>query len=72
MEQQTEEEKRIEVVELKLMDLELTVEQLNNVVIRQQQVIDLLTRKIEDYKRRLEAMDSQVAPDSEETPPPHY
>ncbi len=65
-------DQRIEAVELKLMDLELTVEQLNNVVIDQQQTIDVLVRKIEEYKRRLESMDSPLAPVSEETLPPHY
>ncbi len=65
-------EQRIETVELKLMDLELAVEQLNDVVIHQQQTIDLLSQKIERYQRMLEAMEPNVAPDSEETPPPHY
>ncbi|MEM7255975.1 MAG: SlyX family protein [Pseudomonadota bacterium] len=65
-------EHRIEAVELKLMDMELALEQLNQVVISQQHTIDALNQKIERYKRQLEAMDSPVAPASEETPPPHY
>lgn len=65
-------EQRIEAVELKLMDLELAIEQLNQVVLDQQQTIDTLNLKIERYRRQLEAMDSPIAPASEETPPPHY
>ena len=65
-------DQRIEAVELKLMDLELAVEQLNHVVINQQQTIDVLTARIEHYKRQLESMDSPIAPASEETPPPPY
>ena len=65
-------ESRLETVELKLMDLELVIEQLNDVVIRQQQSIDELTTKIEEYKRQVEAQASPLATQAEETPPPHY
>ncbi len=65
-------ETRLETVELKLMDLELVIEQLNQVVIRQQQSIDQLTTKLEDYKRQIEAQASPLATQAEETPPPHY
>lgn len=54
------------------MDLELAVEQLNKVVISQQDTIDILSRKIDAYKRQLETLESPVAPVSEETLPPHY
>lgn len=54
------------------MDLELAMEQLNTVVISQQQTIDELTRKLEDYKRQIDAQSSPLATQAEETPPPHY
>ena len=65
-------ESRIELVELKLMDLEVAVEQLNQVVIRHEQTIEVLTQKVADYQRQLQAHTSPIAPASEETPPPHY
>ena len=65
-------ETRLETVELKLMDLELAIEQLNAVVISQQQTIDELTNKLEDYKRQIDAQSTPLATLAEETPPPHY
>jgi len=63
---------RLLQVELKLMDLEMTVEQLNDVIIRHEKSIDQLTQQLENYKRQLENATSLLAPHSEETPPPHY
>ncbi len=65
-------ESRIESVELKLMDLEVVVEQLNQVIIRHEQTIDMLSRKVADYQRQLQEQSSPIAPVAEETPPPHY
>ena len=50
----------------------MAVEQLNQVVIRHEQTIEVLTRKLADYQRQLQAHTSPIAPASEETPPPHY
>ena len=63
---------RIESVELKIMDLEVIIEQLNQVVIRHENTIDVLSRKVADYQQQLQAHNSPIAPASEETPPPHY
>ena len=63
---------RIESVELKIMDLEVIIEQLNQVVIRHENTIDVLTRKVADYQQQLQTHTSPIAPASEETPPPHY
>jgi len=65
-------ESRIQAVELKLMDMEISVEQLNEVVIRQEKTIAELTRKLEMYESQLQSLTSPVAKESEETPPPHY
>jgi len=54
------------------MDLEMVVEQLNQVIIQHEGSIDRLTRQLDIYKQQLENAASAVAPQSEETPPPHY
>lgn len=65
-------EDRIQSVELKLMDMELAIEQLNDVVVRHENTISQLTRKLEMYENQLQALTSPVAKESDETPPPHY
>jgi len=65
-------DKRLEDVEVRMAYLEETVEQLNQVVIRQQGQIDLLTEEIRRQKQQLENGAELVRPLSEETPPPHY
>lgn len=65
-------EQRIQAVELKLMDMELTVEQLNEVIVRHDQTIAAMTKKLEQYESQLQALASPIAKESDETPPPHY
>ncbi len=65
-------ESRIQAVELKLMDMELTVEQLNEVIVRHEQTIDALTRKLNAYQSQLQTLTAPMAKESDETPPPHY
>ncbi len=65
-------EERLQAVELKLMDMELTVEQLNEVIVRHEQTISELTKKLEMYQSQLQSLTSPVAKESDETPPPHY
>ncbi len=65
-------EERIQAVELKLMDMEMTVEQLNEVIVRHEKTILVLTEKLELYQNQLQALASPIAKESEETPPPHY
>jgi len=65
-------DERLQEVELKLMDLEMVVEQLNQVIIQHESSIDRLTRQLDIYKQQLENATSGIAPQSEETPPPHY
>ena len=63
---------RLQVVELKLMDMEITVEQLNTVIVRHEKTIEDLTKKLDNYASQLQSLTSPLAKESEETPPPHY
>ena len=65
-------DKRFEDIEVRMAYLEATVEQLNQVVIRQQDQIDALTEVIKRLKNQQEQGGDLVRPLSEETPPPHY
>jgi len=65
-------ESRLEAVELKFMDVEVTIEQLNEVIIRQQNTIDRLTSTVEQLQGQMRSVSSIIAKESDETPPPHY
>ena len=65
-------ERRVEELEVKVAYLESTLEDLNQVVIKQQDQIDLLIEEIKRLKQQLEQGAEFVRPLSEETPPPHY
>ncbi len=54
------------------MDMELTIEQLNDVIVRHEQTISELTKKLEMYQNQLQSLTSPIAKESDETPPPHY
>lgn len=65
--------RRLEVVELKLMDLENTISELNDVIITQYSEIDRLKENQQDLKVRLAQIDAENTVDMElDTPPPHY
>ena len=63
-------EERFIDIEIAIANLQKTVEELNEVVFKQGQLIDKLTKE----NKLLAAMikDNTVKPMSEETPPPHY
>jgi len=64
---------RIEAVELKLMDLENTITELNDVIITQYGEIDRLKENQEHLKIRLAEIDAKAPVDgAAEPPPPHY
>lgn len=65
-------EKRVEDIEVRMAYLEQTVEELNQVVIKQQDRIDLLVAELMRTKQQVESGAEFVRPQSEETPPPHY
>jgi len=64
---------RLEQLELKMMDLELTVAQLNDVVLRQYRDIEQLRQANTDLERKLETMSEPgPAPAASDEVPPHY
>lgn len=62
---------RLENIEIQMAYMEKTVEQLNQVVIKQQDQIDLLIQAIKQLKQQQQG-NALVRPLSEEIPPPHY
>lgn len=65
-------ERRVEDIEVRMAYLEHTVEELNQVVIKQQERIDLLVAELMRMKQQVVSGTEFVRPLSEETPPPHY
>ena len=65
-------DKRFEDIEVRMAYLESTVEQLNQVVIRQQDQVDLLVLEIQRMKQEQQQGGDLVRDQSDETPPPHY
>jgi len=71
-----EQSSRLEAIELKLMDLEHTVQTLDDIVIKQDQTIERLNRRIDQLQSRLEDRatggESQPGPTPADEKPPHY
>lgn len=66
-------ENRITDIEIDLSHLEHTIQELNEVVYRQQQTIDRLEDELKSLRTQFLAVaPSPVRPPGEETPPPHY
>ena len=66
-------ENRITELEIRLTHLEDTIEVLNNTIIKQHSEIDLLQLQVSQLEKKIKAsQSSQVALESEESPPPHY
>ena len=66
-------EDRITELEIRLTHIEDTIDVLNQTVIDQHSRIDQLQLQVELLEKKLEAVAaSNIAPESEETPPPHY
>ena len=64
-------ESRVIDLEIRLTHQELTLQELNECIIRQQKIMDQLTRQIAILQEQLRA-GASVAPAADETPPPHY
>jgi SlyX protein len=65
--------KQLEELEIRLAFQERTIQELNDVVTRQQQDLARLMQDVERLRSQLEGLaPALVAPRSEETPPPHY
>ncbi|MDH5376905.1 MAG: SlyX family protein [Gammaproteobacteria bacterium] len=63
-------ETRIDDLEIRLTYQESTIEELNQVILRQQTEIDRLARELERLKTHIENSHSQTTPTDER--PPHY
>ena len=73
MKEQEVVESRIVDLEMRFMQQESTIEELNKVVISHEKVIEVLTRELELLKKQVQAASpSLIRNASEETPPPHY
>jgi SlyX protein len=66
-------DERITELEIRLTHLEDTIDVLNHTIIEQQKLIDQLQLQISILEKKLKASAaSNIAHESEETPPPHY
>jgi len=66
-------EDRVTELEIRLTHFEDTLDVLNQTVIEQHRLIDQLQLQISVLEKKLKAVaTSNIAPESEETPPPHY
>lgn len=66
-------EERITELELRFMQQENTIQELNDAVYRQEQMIERLLRDVDHLSRQLMTISSGfVKGNNEEEPPPHY
>ncbi|MBE9503391.1 MAG: SlyX family protein [Proteobacteria bacterium] len=66
-------ESRIVDLEMRFMQQDSTIQELNEVLISQQKQIDELSREVDLLKKQIRASSPSLIRDpSEETPPPHY
>ncbi len=64
---------KITELETRIAFQDATIQELNDVVVRQQGEIDRLAREMEALRNQLRSLSSfPVASRDEETPPPHY
>ncbi len=66
-------ESRIVDLEMRFMQQDSTIQELNEVLISQQKQIEELSREVDLLKKQIRASSPSLIRDpSEETPPPHY
>ena len=65
-------ENRITELESRHAFLENTVDELNQVVIKQQDQIDELTRRLQGLETEMAVFISRIRDKNDEAPPPHY
>lgn len=73
MTQSNDESARLEQLELKMMDLEVTLAQLNDVVLQQYNDIKALRQENSAIQRKLDSINEPgPAPSASDEVPPHY
>ncbi|HYA37389.1 MAG TPA: SlyX family protein [Candidatus Methylomirabilis sp.] len=66
-------QERLAELEVRLTFQDKTIQELNEVVTRQQRQLDRMARELAMLKAQLQILaPSPAASDAEETPPPHY
>jgi len=69
----TDQATQIENLEIKIMDLEVSLQQLNEVVLRQYRDIEKLRKSIDQLETKLESgSDDGPSPSAADEVPPHY
>lgn len=63
---------RLEDLETKVVYQERTIDQLNEVVTKQQDQVDRLRLEVDQLNKTLKAISSLTVEGGEEPPPPHY
>jgi len=65
-------DERFQILESKVLYQDRTIDDLNEVVTKQQDQIDLLTAELERLRQALVAIQERGIENTEEPPPPHY
>ena len=65
-------DERFQVLENKVIHQEYLVEELNSVVTRQQDQIDMLINEIKKLRQLATEQSDRLVSEGEEPPPPHY
>ena len=63
---------RLTDLEIQLAHQGTTIDELNDTVIKQWNLIDRLTRKVNQLSDRMEIVEDATAPETPITKPPHY
>ncbi|WP_198262528.1 SlyX family protein [sulfur-oxidizing endosymbiont of Gigantopelta aegis] len=65
-------ENRIMELEIKNSHQEDTIEQLNQIIIKHDNIVTNLAKQMEQLQNKLSTMQTDNSKDEPETPPPHY
>ncbi|WP_457107717.1 SlyX family protein [Methylobacterium sp. P5_C11] len=63
---------RIDRLEMRLMEQDATIEDLNRTVTEQWRLIDRLARQLDMLRDQVEEAAARASPRGSEPPPPHY